>query len=253
MYVPDAFIDKVDKDIQNFVWSNKPPKVKNATMIGDIEQGGLKMPSFRNIVKSHKIMWIKRLLDSKDRKWKILAVILSKYSHEYIGKQCSPFYVQVLKYWYELYSTEPKPMNVKFENVWNNKFILIDGKPINIHHKEWQHFCIKTLDYLTDNTGKLFEPLQLQFKYGLRVDLMKYNGLVSAIPTEWKHCLSMHQLGKSCLADDMIMIENNCYYVENMSSKFIYDILTNHLSTSLAKWIEQFHFLMTRYFKCFNN
>ena len=62
VYVPDEYIDKVDKDIVKFIWNNKPPKIKTANMIGNIEEGGLKMPKFSILIQSQKILWIKRWL-----------------------------------------------------------------------------------------------------------------------------------------------------------------------------------------------
>ena len=58
IYAPEDFIDRVDSDIRNFVWNNKPAKVKHSTMIGDVSDGGMKMPCFKNIVKSQKVMWV---------------------------------------------------------------------------------------------------------------------------------------------------------------------------------------------------
>ena len=52
MYVPSDFIEKVDKDIINFAWDNKPPKIKTTTMISNIDKGGLRLPKFSIMVQS---------------------------------------------------------------------------------------------------------------------------------------------------------------------------------------------------------
>ena len=41
LFVPNSFIENVDKEIVKFVWNNKPPKVKTSKMIGNIDEGGL--------------------------------------------------------------------------------------------------------------------------------------------------------------------------------------------------------------------
>ena len=72
LYVPNKYIEKIEKEIQLFVWSGKPPKIKTTTLIADIPQGGLKMPHFESLLKGQKIAWIKRLLQDKLTNWKIL-------------------------------------------------------------------------------------------------------------------------------------------------------------------------------------
>ena len=52
MHVSNDFVKSVEKEIQNFVWNNKPPKIKYNTIIADINNGGLKMPHFETMIKS---------------------------------------------------------------------------------------------------------------------------------------------------------------------------------------------------------
>ena len=61
--VPTGFVDQVHKSLSNFIWNDKPPKIKRSTMIGRIKDGGLSMPDFDIIDKSLKAGWVKRLLD----------------------------------------------------------------------------------------------------------------------------------------------------------------------------------------------
>ncbi len=115
--VPDTFIDEVEHDIFNFIWNGKPPKVKTSTMISDISDGGLKMPHFRTMVKAQKVMWVQRLLVNQCSKCKTSAFkvnnmnlfqITCKHSYSYINKIQSPFYAQVIKFWFEFYSVKPE-------------------------------------------------------------------------------------------------------------------------------------------------
>jgi hypothetical protein len=41
IHIPKQYITKYDQIITNFVWDNKPPKVKYKAMINSIENGGL--------------------------------------------------------------------------------------------------------------------------------------------------------------------------------------------------------------------
>ena len=61
LYVPNTFIERIQKEIQHFVWNDKPhepPKIKTSTMIADISRGGIKMSHFETQIQSQQIMWI---------------------------------------------------------------------------------------------------------------------------------------------------------------------------------------------------
>ena len=43
IYVPNEILDQINKEFFNFLWRNKPPKIKKETIIGQLKDGGLKM------------------------------------------------------------------------------------------------------------------------------------------------------------------------------------------------------------------
>jgi len=143
--IPNGFAEQVDKYTFNFIWQNKPAKIKKSTIIGPIEKGGLNMLSFRDMEKALKIYWIKRLSDPQIAAWKIIPLkMLTKYGRNFIF-QCnydikdlnlsnlSPFYTQVLSYWQELKSnTELTIENFYDEILWYNKNLKIGQKMIFI-------------------------------------------------------------------------------------------------------------------------
>ena len=63
---PDKFVKSVNQSIAQFVWRKKVPKIKQTTMIGSKEKGGLDMPDFDAINSALKAAWIKRINDSND-------------------------------------------------------------------------------------------------------------------------------------------------------------------------------------------
>jgi hypothetical protein len=258
IYVPDAFIEKVDNDIVNFVWNNKPPKVKTSTMIADIEDGGLKMPRFSVMVQSQKILWIKRWLlqDEKTSSWTTLAkslthittnLVKSKQSLAYLPKCQSIFYRQVLDTWYKLYSVPPSDINIPEELLWENKFILIGGKPAGKDYKKWQMHNIWKIKHIVNISGQFLTLTQMQNKYNVMINLMQYNSIVHAIPSKWKAIL---RAGKCKFKNEddsgALILEDKTYAIESLTSKVISYILTKRiqeLPTSLEKWFEQFPFL----------
>ena len=74
LYTPQWVIEEVDDLFFDFLWSGHKPHVKREVIIGDIEDGGLKMPLFSAMVKSIKCTWIKRLVADKCKKIILLNV-----------------------------------------------------------------------------------------------------------------------------------------------------------------------------------
>ena len=69
---PKHIIDTLNKILYEFLWSGKGEKIKRKTLIGDIQDGGLKMIDIPSFVKSIKLKWIGKLLDEEKANWKII-------------------------------------------------------------------------------------------------------------------------------------------------------------------------------------
>ena len=109
--------------------------------------------------------------------------ILSKLDVKYM-KISSPFYDQLLSYWYELYSKKPcTPSEVLKSSLWNNKFLLVGDKPSYI--QSWQNNGIHFFGDIVAN-NLILSKHQLENKYNFTINHMDYNCIVSAIPAEWK-------------------------------------------------------------------
>ena len=68
-------ITEANKIIFNFIWKGRD-KVKRTSLIGDIEDGGLKAPHLESFIKTQRIMVCKRFADNEPCGWK---TILSHY------------------------------------------------------------------------------------------------------------------------------------------------------------------------------
>ena len=75
IYTPVNILDRINKLLFNFLWNNKPARIKRSTIINDIENGGLKMPDIYSINKTQKISWIKRLCDEGNKRWKVFVLV----------------------------------------------------------------------------------------------------------------------------------------------------------------------------------
>jgi hypothetical protein len=198
LHVPDWFIVRVDKLFNEFLWDGKRAKVKNSTIIGGISQGGLKMPHVKRTVESLKLNWLKRLLDPKtEGKWKKLSWGLIKASPEELSLKLTPtflppcstlFYQQILDIWYNVYNVEPKDVGeILKERIWRNSRILIGGVLVQYGYRAWENSGIKRIqDLVNVQNGRILTPQEIQDKYLIVVEIMKYNCIVSAIPKQWK-------------------------------------------------------------------
>ena len=59
-----------------FLWNKGHPLIAKDTLIQPMDLGGLKMVSVFDVFKTTKIMWIKRLTNSINAKWKTLSYYL---------------------------------------------------------------------------------------------------------------------------------------------------------------------------------
>ena len=221
------------------------------------------MPHFESIVKSQKISWIRRLIDARVTNWKAIAwkqigisqqILLSKYSLEFIKQPVSPFYSQVLRFWYDIYATEPCKLFIREEKLNYNKYILINNRPIC--NETWQNHGLCKLKDLYKQTGSILSRNELNHKYGLSVKCMTYNSLMHAIPDKWKKAMMEDfRIGVMGMEDvKEIILGDKSYDIEELTSGTLYWHLMAVITkqpTSIEHWISEFPFLNDNDFRHF--
>ena len=94
------------------------------------------------------------------------------------------FYCEILDYWFKFYSTEPNSSeHILREKLWNNKFILIDKKPV--YHQNWDQHGIKYIDNIINDQGNFKTKEELKVDFDITINFMHYNSIKSAIPKSW--------------------------------------------------------------------
>ena len=63
---PKDFCKEVNKIAFDFIWNNKPAKIKKTTLIEQKSVGGLDMKEFTLFDKALKLNWVKRLCSNSD-------------------------------------------------------------------------------------------------------------------------------------------------------------------------------------------
>ena len=65
----ETFLKDIHKSIFNFLWDDKPDKIKRSCLMGDYTSGGMKMIDIYNFERALKVSWIKRLMYQKKSLW----------------------------------------------------------------------------------------------------------------------------------------------------------------------------------------
>ena len=199
--VSTIFITEAEKAFYDFVWPSGKHHVKKNVLIQPIENGGLKMPDLDSMIKAIKMTWITRLINEKCN-IKIIAQEVTgikdfrdflKYKfNETHTVQLPLFYKQIMQYWIEIHGTEPLCTNdILNEHLWFNRYIIVGEK--TVFYKQWNQKSINMVQDVIDNNGKPLSIGELQLKYGIMIDVMKYNSLISAIPKQWLLALKGNQ------------------------------------------------------------
>ena len=137
--VPADVQKEVTNLIFNFIWKGRKDKIKRSTLIKDIAEGGMKIPSVEIMLQTSLIKWIKKLFSDPDITWPFflskflmksgIHLNILKYSNFDIKtlniKPCTlpGFYMKMLKVWSEVIDNTHN----KHTFLWYNRHILING------------------------------------------------------------------------------------------------------------------------------
>jgi hypothetical protein len=186
----------------DFLWSGKPPRVKNSVITNKIEEGGLRMTNIDNYVLAQKAGWVKRLLLNKETvPYHYLKQFMPGISLEHFLKcSMSPedlplmiplFYRQVLYAWLSLKPDPQNSFDVQREILWLNKNIKIDRKYI-LEEKLYNAGLIFVNDMLTDY-GSFLRYLEFNIKFNTNTSHMYYMSLIDAIPQQWRKYIKLQR------------------------------------------------------------
>ena len=228
---PENFTEEVNKITSNFIWKQKPPKIKNSTLVKCKEEGGLNMTDFTVFDRALKLCWVKRLYSDDDAPWKFIPISLLSGVGGTLIFRCNydagsinvtqslpKFYKDIIVYWQKLANTVPGTKgDVLNQIIWNNKFIKVNRA--SVYFQNWHSKGIQRLSDLVDEQKKCFLSFHLfQQKFHLHCNFLQYYGLLSAIPQQWKELLKSEN-GKG---------SSSAPSIENLTCKTIYHMLMIH-------------------------
>ena len=195
--INEDIVKEVTRLIYNFIWKSKRPRIKRTTLIGDYSQGGLRAPDFETMIKSQKVMWIKRFLDSNSSLWKEVINHYLKDKGGVLYVHCNfdvddkytilpPFYKTCLRAWKHYLNEVKYRKSPKTQFLWNNTNIKVQGK--TIYYQDFMRVGIWTVSDLYANLKII--PFAFWKRKGLRQErYMAWSGLLAAIPCRFKQII----------------------------------------------------------------
>ena len=142
METPKNFPTEVNKIVFDFIWKQKPAKIKKDNP--HQEEIGWRSwhERFCTFHKALKLTWVKRLCSDSDAPWKyipksFLSIVggteIFQCNYDYnsldLNGHLPEFYKQIIHHWQEIVSTTPhSKTEILSQTIWKNKFITIDKK-----------------------------------------------------------------------------------------------------------------------------
>jgi hypothetical protein len=208
---PDDIIKQLNQLAFDFIWQNKPNKVKRNTIIADYENGGLRMLDVECFIEAQKIMWVKRLIRPGQGSWKNFPNLIMKSVAGIHSFQCNTtkvkegktwpsFYQQIYAAWTKLKEKpDDDPFNIRREILWCNKEIKIQKK--EIIYREWLEKGIITIHYILAEDGEFKTKQSLEEEFDIKIDTMMFNSLKAALPNKWKRCVKTMKINKQAISN----------------------------------------------------
>jgi len=122
MEIPRNFAAEVNKIVLDFIWKQKPAKIKRTALVKTRSDGGLGMKDFGLFDEVLKLTWVKRLCSNSDSPWKYipnsflstvggteLFQCICNYSYNLLELKgpLLEFYKQIICHWQKIVSTTP--------------------------------------------------------------------------------------------------------------------------------------------------
>lgn len=267
-HIPLKVERDIHKEIIGFLWDKKPPKVGFYTLIGNKEDGGLKLPDIMLKKAALRIKWVKRLFDENNNStWKsTMKYFLSKYGNFKLGDRIfqlvqfdtklmtmvPEFYKELLLAWaYVNNNQRLHPTNkneVLSQPLFANNQIVSDGKMF--HFPEFTKsgiVCIEDIfyDFLPGFYSEKTIVKHIHENNPRMADEKieeKYKIILNSIPKRWKDILLTNQKDDSKVVPQMWDTDTGIS-VEMLSTRFIYNCIVKRIfksPISLRYWNDTF-------------
>ena len=237
----EALVTAVQKLINDFLWDNKPPRIKFKTAISKTQYGGLNLPHIESYVKSQKITWINRILKQQSHfvvhllmhvlpNMNLCDFLSCNLHPDQLDERIPNFYRQILFSWFESRKSEKKE-NFCQEIIWFNQNIKVGGK--SLWNEKWYGCGIKTISDLLNTSGNFLSYTEFKAKYKITCNFLEYAGMIKAIPKSWKSSIQkIDNKQKSSIQKIKIISSKTSYW------QFVSNV--EKTPTCIKAWSEQY-------------
>ena len=258
--IPDSILKQLDKIFFEYLWDNKPAKIKRNTIIAPINQGGLAMIDVYDIHSAAKCSWIRRMYDITNSKWKITFLYLLNIGKDILNKnldmkmvnKCkTDFHKQVLSSWIKIFCTEPEShIDIINQYLVHNKSLTINRKCIMPSFFKAVNsdvtYNIRILNILSpQNTFRSLQDFNQLNQTNINV--LEYNALKSCIPKSWKRKFLENDIAAEVKPiEPAIQINNTKKVISLITSKELYKTLILQkmkTPTAIESWINLYPFM----------
>ena len=170
------FIKNINELFFNFIWSNKPDKIKRIYLTQDYHEGGLKMVNFEHFIHSLKVSWIKKISTDQQKAYvplfeKIMAPISKflklgpDFGRILIQKSKNPFWNEVIASWRKYLENDQIKSNedIMSTPLWYNPVI----SKSELFLPKWYNKGIVTVGDILDMQGCVLDKKSLELKFQL--------------------------------------------------------------------------------------
>ena len=205
--VPESVNEILRKLQYDFLWEGKRAKIKQSTLIGSYENGGLKSVDINSKIEALQLSWLKRLYDQNEHQWKqIPKYFIKKYYFSEdifypnlnvdIISDMPAFYQNIIIKWSKIARSEPVTASTIYtQKIWFNFYLKIEDK--SYLSKIFDKAGIKFVKDVFAENGRLLKWNEFHQKYNLSsTHFFKWRQIVESIPKHWKHLIIQDQ-GKS--------------------------------------------------------
>ena len=184
---PSSDIKRINSMFYNFIWNNKPDKIKRFVINKSYKQGGLQMIDLEIFIDSLQLTWVKRYFDDNGSQWSILAEtnlggkkrffeMGSLWHRKHKETVTNPFYQDLLSNWQQ-FQEAVSPRNIMTMPLWYNPCIAKSG----IFLKNlYTSGCVYIAD-LYSGTGEILSRNDLTDLYHQQCNFLDYHRLKTGL------------------------------------------------------------------------
>jgi len=199
LYVSDKTSKVINKTFLDFIWKNKPCKLKKDIISGKKIDGGLEMLDFFDINNTFKLNWLRNCQRNENSLWFFIPQSIFKelgglpfllrcnYIPGKLPIKLSTFHQQVLLAWKIGFHHNFSPHKML---LWNNCLITSWKKSLFLH--KWFERNIYFVMDLFDENGNVLSYEAFMFTYNFPIPAREFQLVVKAIPDGLKHLMKSH-------------------------------------------------------------